>query len=229
MTVYQQDTAGALTGPVELPPVPGAGVLIPAGFVLLSEQLGAPEPGKVWALIGDSVEQLDDHRGTVYETKTGASIQWGRLGALPETVTQERPPTAAHHWERGRWVLDPQAVHAAKVIEINQACEAVITGGFLSSALGESFQYSSQWDDQLNLTGAVLRGFDMPYACRDALGVKAFRLHTVAQLRQVGDDFTLFKLQLLQHANELKQQLDQALAAGDVDALEQVTWEAAQP
>lgn len=229
MTIYQQDTAGALTGPVVLPPVPGAGVLIPAGFVQLSEPLAAPASGKAWALIGESVEQLDDHRGTVYETKTGAAIQWSRLGALPETMTQERPPTASHHWEKGRWALDPQTVHTAKVIEINQACEAVITGGFASSALGESFQYSSQWDDQLNLTGAVLRGFDMPYACRNEQGAKAFRLHTFAQLRQVGDDFTLFKLQLLQHANELKQQLDQALAAGDVDALERVTWEDVQP
>lgn len=228
MTIYQIDSAGSLHGPVELPPVPGAGILIPAGFVQISQPLDIPAPGTTWALIGESVQQLEDHRGTVYETQTGAAIDWGKLGALPETVTQERPPTAAHHWEHGRWVLDPLAIHSAKVIEINQACEAVITGGFISSALGESFQYSSQWDDQLNLTGAVLRGFDMPYACRDEQGVKAFRLHTFEQLRQVGDDFTLFKLQLLQYANELKQQLDQALAASDIDALERVTWEASQ-
>ena len=119
--------------------------------------------------------------------------------------------------------------YAAKIDEIDAACVDAITGGFQSSALGERFRYSSQLDDQLNLTGAILRGVEMPYACRDEQGVKAFRLHSAEQLRQVGDDFTVFKLQLLQHANELKQQLDEALAAGDADTLARVTWEAVQP
>lgn len=119
------------------------------------------------------------------------------------------------------------ALHQQRVTDINAACEAAITAGFWSQALGLPHQYSSQLDDQLNLTGAILRGLDMPYACRDEQGVKAFRLHTAEQLRQVGDDFTLYKLQLLQHANELKQQLDQALAAGDAEAMLAITWEGA--
>lgn len=121
------------------------------------------------------------------------------------------------------------SVHKQKTLSIDQACEVAITAGFQSDALGTPHQYSSQLDDQLNLTGAILRGLDMPYACRDEQGVKAFRLHTAAQLRQVGDDFTLYKLQLLQHANELKQQLDLALEAGDADAMTLIRWEAVQP
>lgn len=229
MTIYQQDPAGALIGPVELPTVPGAGVLIPSGFVQISEQLAEPEPGKAWVIDGESIRQVEDNRGTVYDTMTGASVEWQTLGPLADTVTKEPRPSTAHHWQQGAWVLNSQAVHSAKVLDINLACEVAITAGFQSAALGESHQYSSQLDDQLNLTGAILRGLDMPYACRDVQGVKAFRLHTSAQLRQVGDDFTLYKLQHLQHANDLKQQLDQALAAGDVDALERVTWEAMQP
>ena len=127
--------------------------------------------------------------------------------------------------------LEDQA--AAKYLEqtnkINRSCESAVTGSFSSDALGTIHQYSSQLDDQLNLTGAILRGLDMPYACRDEQGVKDFRLHTAAQLRQVGDDFTLYKLQLLQHANELKQQLDLALAAGDAEAMALIRWEAVQP
>jgi len=121
------------------------------------------------------------------------------------------------------------ATHTRQTTAINQACEAAITAGFTSDALGAPHFYTSQLDDQLNLTGAVLRGLDMPYACRDEQGVKEFRLHTAEQLRQVGDDFTLYKLQLLQHANELKQQLDAALDAGDLAALEAISWEAPQP
>jgi len=121
------------------------------------------------------------------------------------------------------------ASYATRTKSINQACEAAITAGFMSDALGAPHFYSSQLDDQLNLTGAVLRGLDMPYACRDEQGVKEFRLHTAEQLRQVGDDFTLYKLQLLQHANALKQQLDAALDDGDLVALEAISWEAPQP
>ncbi len=119
--------------------------------------------------------------------------------------------------------------HAFRTSSINRACEASITAGFTSDALGAPYFYTSQLDDQLNLTGAILRGLDMPYACRDVQGAKEFRLHTAEQLRQVGDDFTLYKLQLLQHANTLKQQLDAALDAGDLAALEAISWEAPQP
>lgn len=119
-------------------------------------------------------------------------------------------------------------IHREKHTAINEACEAAITAGFTSDALGSSHLYASQLDDQLNLTGAVLRGLDMPYACRDEQGVKDFRMHTAEQLRHVGDDFTLYKLQLLQHANALKQQLDAALDDGDLVALESITWEAPQ-
>ncbi|MCK9818599.1 hypothetical protein M1B35_31885, partial [Pseudomonas sp. MAFF 302046] len=110
----------------------------------------------------------------------------------------------------------------------NYACETAITAGFWSEALGTAHQYGSQLDDQLNLTGVILAGLDSLYACRDAEGVKDFRPHTAAQLRQVGDDFTLYKLQLLQKANGLKQKLDEALANADMDALAAVTWDGEQ-
>lgn len=116
-------------------------------------------------------------------------------------------------------------LHQNKVMEINTACEAEITSGFWSAALGESHRYSSQLDDQLNLTGVILQGLDNLYACRDLRGVKEFRPHTAKQLRQVGDDFTMFKLQLLQKANGLKQQLDQSLATGDLADIKAVVWE----
>lgn len=90
------------------------------------------------------------------------------------------------------------------------------------------FFYSSQIEDQLNLSGIIQAAIDSPYACRDVLGVKAYRLHTAAQLRAVGNDFTDFKLQLLQRSHDLKQLLDQALAVGDLVAIETVTWESGQ-
>lgn len=210
-------------------PLEGNAWLIPAHAyadappaVQAGQTVQRSEDGSAWVVV-------EDHRGTVYDSRTGAAEEWGELGPLPEHMTKEPRPSATHHWQQGAWVLNPEAVHTTSVQNINHACEAAITAGFQSAALGAPHQYSSQLDDQLNLTGAILRGLDTPYACRDEQGVKAFRLHTAAQLRQVGDDFTLYKLQLLQHANELKQQLDLALEAGDADAMALIRWEAVQP
>ncbi len=138
---------------------------------------------------------------------------------LPILIDQPQPTQSQQY----------KTTHARQTAAINRTCEAAITAGFASTALGSPHFYTSQLDDQLNLTGAVLRGLDMPYACRDEQGMKEFRLHTAEQLRQVGDDFTLYKLQLLQRANELKKQLDAALEAGDLAALEAISWEAPQP
>ena len=116
-------------------------------------------------------------------------------------------------------------LYALKTEQINRSCERAIVDGFWSSALGERYLYNSQLEDQMNLVGVVLAGLDSSYACRDEQGVNDFRPHTIAQLRQVSDDFTLFKFQLLQRASVLKQRLDQGLAANDLNALEAITWE----
>lgn len=224
MKIYQQDPSGALIGPVELPPVPGGGLLIPFGFLRLEQALPDPTPGSTWSIANGEAQLVEDHRGQVYDTQTGAPIDWRELGPLPEGVTLQPRPSELHRWQDGQWVIDLQALHTLKVVAINQACEAAITAGFPSSALGSPYTYGSQLEDQLNLTGAVLRGLEMDYPCRDDQGVKAYRLHTLEQLSQVSADFTLFKLQLLQRADELKQQLDQALLAGDADALESIAW-----
>jgi len=224
MNTYLLDIDGVLDGPVELPEIPGLGTQLPSNAVELAVVLPEPDAGHVWALIEGEPKQLADHRGKVYRTDTGAVEQHALLGALPPSLTTIPKPSPGHQWQDGAWAEDPAYVHSAKVAEINGSCEMAISSGFWSSALGSPHQYSSQIDDQLNLTGTILRRRDMPYACRDEQNVKAFRLHTVDQLFQVGDDFTLYKLQLLQRANELKQLLDQALAAGDLTTIQAVTW-----
>jgi hypothetical protein len=138
---------------------------------------------------------------------------------LPILIDLPQPDAGEHLIQR----------HAAQFAAINTACELEIISGFSSAALGARYFYSSQLEDQLNLTGVVLLGVDSAYPCSDEQGSKTFRLHTKAQLRQVSDDFTVFKLALLHKANELKQQLDQALTAGDLAGLEAVSWEDVQP
>lgn len=224
MTIYLFDALGILSGPVEAQEIPGLGKQLPSNAVILSEPLIAPQPGYVWVLEAEGPRQTEDHRGVVYRTDTGAAEQYDQLGSLPPEFTPLPQPSFAYVWANGAWVQDPTFVHGQQVTRINNDCTAEITAGFWSSALGAPHHYSSELDDQLNLTGVILRGEDSLYACRDQQGLKAFLLHTAVQVRQVGDDFTLFKLQLLQKANRLKQQLDQALSDGDVAGLEAVTW-----
>lgn len=228
MHTYIADGAGQLFGPVFFPITPGLGEQLPSNAVQLATILSNPGAGKVWALVDGQPQQLADHRGTVYSTDSGTEQEHAALGELPEGLTILPKPSENHQWQSGQWVEVLGGLYAKKVSEVNWGCEVAITNGFTSSALGSPHEYSSQMDDQLNLTGAVVRGREILYACRDASGVKDYRPHTTEQIFQVGDDFTLFKLQLLQQANRLKQQLDQALAAGDRDALEAVKWERPQ-
>jgi len=159
-----------------------------------------------------------EHTALMMHQSQGFEITFDR--ELMKPVARElAPPTETERLT---------AMHLEKTAQVNLACEAAITGGFWSSALGEPFQYASQLDDQLNLTGVIQTGMDSLYACRDQLGTKLFRSHTTEQLRHVGSDFSSFKQQLLQKANGLKQALDRALADSDLASLQLVSWEDAQ-
>lgn len=225
MTIYLTENLGILTGPVQLPVIPGLGTQLPGNAIELTKPLPSPKEGHVWVLLAGEPQLVVDYRGTVYRVDTGAQEHHAQLGELPPEFTVTPKPSPSHHWQNGAWVLDLAFFHVQQTAKVNSDCVAAITGGFWSSALGVPHQYSSELDDQLNLTGVILRGSDSPYACRDAEGRKEFRPHTAIQLRQVGDDFTVYKLQLLHKANNLKQQLDLALADDDLAALEAVTWE----
>lgn len=114
-----------------------------------------------------------------------------------------------------------ETVKASKTAEINAACAAAIVGGFTSSALGAPHSYDSALEDQLNLIGAVGLGIDLTYRCADAAGIKSFRQHTAAQLKQVATDGAAIKLAALEKAATLKAQVQVAVDAASIEA---VAW-----
>jgi hypothetical protein len=63
--------------------------------------------GSAWLLVAD-------HRGTVYNTATGAAQQHAELGELPEGLTSEPRPSADHIWNGSAWVFDA-ALQAANL------------------------------------------------------------------------------------------------------------------
>ena len=227
--VYQTDHLGIYTGETvaDRSPLESDVWLIPGGCVEVAPPVVPQHKAAFWD--GQGWQLIDSYQGlTAYNTQTRAATVVDRLGPLPAGYTLE-VPDADQLWNGKHWIDDVPLVVELRYVEqvaaMNAACKREITGGFWSKALGDRHFYDSQLEDQLNLTGMVLRGGDGPYACRNKQGLKDFHLHTSDQLRQVGDEFTEFKLQHLQKVNELKQLLEEARAAVNLVLLNAVTWE----
>jgi hypothetical protein len=133
-----------------------------------------------------------------------------------------------------------ERIKTLKVAELSEACRNEIISGFTSNALGQDGLYDSYEVDQLNLVGSVSaispspnapNGSAMPYAVRPIVdGVvqpKVYTVHTYAQLRQVMQDGTVFKLTKLQKFNAKRDYVNFNCSTHEqVDA---VTWESVEP
>lgn len=127
MHTYIADNAGVLTGPVELPVIPGIGIQVPGNAIQVPNKLANPAAGKCWALVDGQPQQLADHRGTVYSTATGAEQQHTELGELPEGLTPHQRPSPDHSWLGSTWVLDA-ALQAANLVALQlNLCQQVDT------------------------------------------------------------------------------------------------------
>lgn len=79
---------------VDAPPI------APAGY-----SVRRVEDGSKWELV-------EDHRGTVYSTHTGAERRVDELGPVPDGFSTEPRPSEFHNWSAGAWVLDAAAARA---------------------------------------------------------------------------------------------------------------------
>ncbi len=117
-SIYLVSATGVLTGPVTFPVVPGVGVQIPDSALQLTKALPSCPDGFAWGLVDNKPTQLEDHRGPVYSTATGARQEWSTLGELPEGVTNVPFPGPFHVWHVNAWQLDTAAQTAAKSAEV---------------------------------------------------------------------------------------------------------------
>lgn len=131
MSIYQIAQGSALVGPVELPPVPGAGQLLPEGFIELPAPLSKPNAGKAWAWDGEKAVQLQDQRGTYYRTEDGARVDHHDLGPLPDGLTSQPRPGPEYVWTVGGWEYSAtlaaeirQNLSASLCTKIDQAADA---------------------------------------------------------------------------------------------------------
>lgn len=107
--IYLHDARGILSGPVDLPVIPGLGVQMPSNGVAQPEPLPAADHGHVWVLLDGTVQQYPYFSGTAYSTLTGAAQAHEGLGDLPDGLTHEPRPSEFHYWQEGAWVLDEVA------------------------------------------------------------------------------------------------------------------------
>jgi len=158
-------------------------------------------------------------------------IEWSGDFAQFKTAPS---PTCALEWNGGpdpEWAErgDMPVQRARKAAAISSSCADSILAGFVSSALGDPHTYPAKPNDQANLTGSVVRSFypnvgpdwRTPFWCVDAAGLWAYRLHTAAQIQQVGDDAIDARLGCM----ALNEQLQAQIAAAETPAqLADINW-----
>ena len=114
MITYLIDEAGALSGPVTFPAIPGFGPQLPGNAVQVPKVLAPPDSSKTWALIDGAVQQMLDRRGTAFRTADGSEQSWQQLGDLPEGLTTQPWPGEHFKWINEQWTLDESAQRAAQ-------------------------------------------------------------------------------------------------------------------
>lgn len=118
---------------------------------------------------------------------------------------------------------------ASATAALSAKCASIITGGFVSSALGAAFTYPSQMSDQLNLASSVLAStlpgvtgsWLTPFWCESNTGVWGFTMHSAAQIQQVGTDAKVATLAAMTHNAGLAAQVAAAATPAQVAA---VVW-----
>ena len=111
-------------------------------------------------------------------------------------------------------------VKEAKRAELNDLCNAQISAGFTSDALGTTHGYGSALEDQINLIGSASMGVDVSYVCTDvATNLKGVYPHTAAQIKKVLVDGAIVKLALIQKYRTLADAVISATTAAQIAAI----------
>jgi len=122
-----------------------------------------------------------------------------------------------------------EEAQTSKIAELSASCQLDIYAGFHSSALGADFLYPAKPTDQQNLASSVLASilpgqptdWTTPFWCADGTGSWAFRVHTAAQIQDVGKDA---KARILACMAQNVALAAQATAAETVQAVQAIEW-----
>ncbi|EMO13567.1 hypothetical protein LEP1GSC165_1498 [Leptospira santarosai str. CBC523] len=166
----------------------------------------------------------------VYNKSTGVNrvlFNWDDC-LDPEKETEKEPSKDKDglllphqvYTETDGWIADVIQKRDSLIKLVNSICESKITSGFASTALGASYFYSSDRDDQLNLVGLVSLNAPVLYKCTDENGVKEYRNHTANQIKQVLNDGAIRKTLLLKNCASLKAMIQTVGADSKFDEID---------
>lgn len=116
-----------------------------------------------------------------------------------------------------------------KISALNASCDAAVTSGFTSTALGTAHTYLCGPNDQTQLTAqafdayrnAAVLGWTCWLTCKNLAGVKARREHTSAQILLVADAGKLHVATQLSNRDTKVTLVNAALTVEQINA---VTW-----
>lgn len=167
-----------------------------------AEHQAAVHSGGDWTLQADFT-------GTEYWLADGSHHQITELNVEPPAEALSAEPLPP---------LDD--LKTAAISSLSAGCEAAITAGFESDALGTVHTYPSTRDDQTNLLGLKVEGADNPLVCFDGTEWDN-RLHTYAQIEQVFSNGVARKLDLIQNQFHSKRAaVDAATNQAEIDAVD---------
>lgn len=179
---------------------------------------GLPDPADYTGPLG---WQPFPHDGLIYFPWQGAL----ELGSAPS-------PAHKYLWieDRPQWVIvgDLTVQRAIRSDEISAACRAQIEKGFICAALGTLCLYPAKAQDQANLVASVTDSllfaddpdWTTPFWCADDQGAWDFRLHTRAQIQQVGRQGKASILAAMQRNEVLQRQI----ATATEEQLRAIVW-----
>lgn len=177
--------------------------------------------------------------GVVVEIIAAETISDLKRRYHPEIVAACRPCGMD---VREGWVLAGNTLHApadikpsleevkdARIAVLRAVCEAAITGGFKSAALGSVHTYPSDLKAQINLMGSVTdslmpdlpANWQTPFWVCDPVGVWAYKMHSAAQIQQAGRDG---KINVITCQAALDNLVVTVLAADTAEAVASVVW-----
>lgn len=120
MTYYYvvDEVSHVITGPIELPEIPGFGIQVPGNVIELESLLPPAESSHVWVWQnGTTVQLLDLRNRFVYRKIDGGYVYWTQLGPIPDDLTTLPYPGRYYVWGVDDWALDLEAQCAGKSAE----------------------------------------------------------------------------------------------------------------
>jgi len=168
-----------------------------------------------------------DYQGV--ESDANGNIQDLYFDGAKISLKPDQPPNTYWDSDSSAWkdVFVPSIpdvtldqIKEAKRAALNDLCNAQISAGFTSDALGTAFGYGSALVDQVNLIGSVVLGTDVIYICTNlTTNIKGAYPHTAAQIKKVLVDGSIVKLALIQKYRTLTNAVNSATTAAQVNAI----------